>query len=81
MNDLDSGSDTIDYPDLRIEDFHFDMDLVAVEKALGQEEVVPIDFVSDLFRQEDVQSYQAGKTIFTIEQDRLTYMQTLGAKR
>jgi hypothetical protein len=76
----DAGGDTT-YSDLRIEDFNLDMSYRDVVEVLGDQTVVPIDFVRDVFAEDEVESYLADKVIFTIEQDRLIYMQTLGVKR
>ncbi len=77
---MEDPGEGVSYSDARIEDFDFSMDYEEVIKALESKKVEPIEFANDIFKEDEVESYLADKVTFTIEQGRLTYMQTLGVK-
>ncbi len=70
-----------EYLELRSESFDYSMDLTEVLKNLDPSKLEKVEFVSDLFGQDGVETYVADKVLFTIEQGHLVYMETMGVVR
>ena len=80
IDDMEDPGNEFDYPEINIEDFTIDMDLEDMEEALGADEIEEIEFMSDMFEEDEVKTYSTSNIIFTIEHGHLIYMQTLGVR-
>lgn len=62
---------------LKPEDFDYFMNFSDVADILGEENIEPIDFLPVFYEEEEVATYLSDQALFIIEQDHLTYFQTL----
>ena len=63
---------------LHPEDFDFFMDFKDMESIFGSENILPIDFLPVFYEEGDTATYVTDLALFIIENDSLTYFQTLG---
>ena len=62
---------------LKPEDFDFDLTSADIEEIIGEGNIDPVDYLEG-FVDEDVQTYFSEKAVFIIENNQLTYFQTVG---